>query len=365
MINVTRLEHTRQRMAERGLTYLCVVQPANRRYLADFAAHDDSPGGAAAWLIVRPDGSTLVTNFLYYEAVRHSVTTSQVVCARQTVTDEVIELLLALAPGRVGVEGNYLTHDLFQQLAEKLKERHELVTASGLVEQLRAVKDDQEIATIARAVELTDRAYEHAVGVVRPGMSERALAWEIERFMREHGAEGMAFPPIVASGPNGAIPHHQISDRPIPMGEPVLIDIGAKVDGYCGDLTRTFCLGRRDPRFDEVAAIVRRALDMAEAGIHPGLTGKEADALARDVIDAAGYKEAFGHGLGHGVGLEIHEAPRVSFRAPEERLAPGMVITIEPGIYLSGWGGVRIEDLAVVTETGLRVLTRAPHPLYP
>jgi Xaa-Pro aminopeptidase len=189
-------------------------------------------------------------------------------------------------------------------------------------------------------------------------MRENELAWELEKFMRERGAEGLAFPIIVGSGTNSALPHHATGDKPIEAGEPIVVDMGAAIDGYNGDLTRTFSLGPAvDPDYESVYAIVAEANQAAAGGIRAGVTGRDADALARSVIEDAGYGEAFGHGLGHGVGLNVHEMPRLSPAAGEAQLRAGMVITIEPGIYLPGRFGVRIEDLAVVREDGIEFLS--------
>lgn len=359
-----RLARLREKMAAQGLNCMVVAQPENRRYLTGVAGHDHSLLDGAGWLIVGSERALFVTDFRHYETVESVVTNAEVVQVGPPFLNGVADVIRGkegsvCGPGSVGFEADYVTYDVYRGLARRLGRRQKLVPTTGLVEQLRVVKDEDEIAAIARAIELTDQTYEYIRSVVRPGMSERAVAWQIERYMREHGAEGLAFETIVAGGPHSAVPHHSPTDRPLGENEPILIDMGARVDGYCGDLTRTFVFGRPDEKFEEVMGIVRQALAAAEECIRAGQTGREADAVARDVIAAAGYGEAFGHSLGHGIGLEIHEAPRLSFRATEERLAPGMVVTIEPGIYLSGWGGIRVEDAAIVTADGVRVLTRA------
>jgi len=195
--------------------------------------------------------------------------------------------------------------------------------------------------------------------VIRPGMTGQEAAWEIEAYMRTHGASKIAFDLIVAAGPNGALPHARASDQIIRPGEPIVVDIGCVVDGYCSDMTRTFCLGRPEARYLEVWNLVLQAQEAAEAGLRAGLSGVEADALARQVIQAAGYGEQFGHGLGHGVGLAIHERPRAS-RLSTDILAAGMSLTVEPGIYLPGEFGVRLEDLVIIRQEGVEVLTRSP-----
>nr|HPL29442.1 M24 family metallopeptidase [Anaerolineae bacterium] len=228
----------------------------------------------------------------------------------------------------------------------------------GWVEELRAVKSPDELALMRRAVAISDAVIAALPELLQPGMTEKQLAWRIESFMHEHGADEPSFPIIAAGGPNGAMAHAVPSERPLVPGEPIVLDLGARVEGYCSDLTRTVCIGQPDARFREIYAIVLQAQQTAEAGIKAGLLGKDADALARQVIVEAGYGEAFGHGLGHGVGLDIHERPGAGARS-EDRLEPGMAVTVEPGIYLPGWGGVRIEDLVVVTEGGVEILSAA------
>jgi Xaa-Pro aminopeptidase len=238
-------------------------------------------------------------------------------------------------------------------------EQIELVATRRLVEPLRAVKDADEIAAIERAVAITDETFAHLCGYLRPGMSERQVAGEIDRYMRERGADGMAFDPHVASGPNAALPHATPTERRLVLGEPIIIDMGARVAGYCSDMTRTVCLGEPGEDARAIFAAVLAALEISEDGIAPGMSGTAADALARDALTAAGYGDHFLHSLGHGLGLEIHEDPRLRRIGGDQALTPGMAITVEPGVYVGGWGGVRIEDTAIVTEDGIRVLTTA------
>jgi Xaa-Pro aminopeptidase len=354
-----RLGRLREQMSERGLDWLLITQPENRRYLSGFGERDVSLGSSAAWLLIGHDAAHLITGFLYYEAAVAAAKGFEVLRAGPRFLDTVAEVV-GVGPGkRIGFEAGWLTFELHRDLAERLGGEHELVATAGLVEGLRQIKDASEIEAIRAAVELTDRAFENVLGLIKPGVAERQVAWEIEKYMREHGAEGMAFEVAVAAGPNSAMPHHSSTDRPIAAGEPVWIDCGARLNGYCGDLTRSFCLGAADERFEEIYGIVLRAQAAAVAGLRAGLTGVEGDALARDVIKAAGHGDAFGHSLGHGIGLAVHELPRVS-PLGKDALKPGMLTSVEPGIYLPGWGGVRIEDLVVVGEDGAQVLTRAP-----
>ena len=249
------------------------------------------------------------------------------------------------------------------QQAKKLKElelkpRPKLMATTSLADQLRAVKEPEELATIEHAIYIADTAMEQVSERLRPGMTEKEVAWQMELAMRELGADAISFDTIVAAGPNGARPHHQTSDYVLQRGEPVVIDMGARYKGYCSDMTRTFVLGAADETFRKVYDTVLAAQEVAEATVRSGLTGIEVDGLARKVIEEAGYGERFGHSLGHGIGLAVHELPGVGPRS-EGVLEDGMVFSVEPGIYLTGWGGVRIEDLVVLENGVARNLNKA------
>jgi len=264
---------------------------------------------------------------------------------------------------RIGFESEGMTDDGYQRLVRAARKvspklRPGLMRTTGLVESLRMIKDSSEIESITAAARLADAAMEYAAGRVCSGMKERELAWELERFLRERGSEPIPFEIIVASGPNAARPHALPSDRIIREGEPVVVDLGARVGGYTSDLTRTIFPGTPDDTFRRVYDVVKLARNKAVDGLRPGLTGGRADGLARRVIEAAGYGKDFGHGLGHGVGLETHEAPRLGPGA-RDILTGGMVFTVEPGVYINGWGGVRIEDMILLEPEGPRILTRA------
>ena len=235
----------------------------------------------------------------------------------------------------------------------------ELVPIGDAIDLLRAIKSPSEIATLTAAIELTDAVFVDVTSDLRPGTTEREVAWRIEREIRERGAEGISFPPIVASGPYGARPHHSPGDRPLAAGEPIVIDMGARLGGYHADLTRTVWMGDADDRLREVYGVVLAAQHAALGVLRAGVTAKDADTAAREVITAAGFGDYFTHGLGHGVGLRIHEAPSSS-QTSEDVLQAGQVLTVEPGVYIPDWGGVRIEDVGVLEDDGFRVLTRAP-----
>jgi Xaa-Pro aminopeptidase len=348
-----RLEKLRGQLVDEQLDAIMITDPANRRYLSGFT-------GSAGTLFISADRALLATDFRYYEQVERQAPDFQLVKLTGRLLDVLPDVVTDLDIRRLGFEGDNLTVSLYNDILESLNEGIELVATSNVVEELRMQKDDDELPSLQRAVDITDAAYAHITAFVQPGMTERQIAWEIERFMRDTGAESTSFPIIVAAGPNGAMPHATPSDRPIEPSDPIVIDMGALVDGYHADLTRTFALDAPSDRYLEVYEIVLQAQKAALQNIQAGMTGKEADAIARTIIEQAGYGEQFGHGLGHGVGLVIHERPWLShLERGDNVLRPGMVFSIEPGIYLPGEFGVRIEDLALLREDGLQTLSRA------
>jgi Xaa-Pro aminopeptidase len=245
---------------------------------------------------------------------------------------------------------------------EKALSPVKLVPSEGIVEKQRMIKDGGEIAIMQEAANLADRAFEHILSYIKPGVSEKDIALELEVFMRSQGATSSSFETIVASGERSALPHGVASDRIIGRDEFVKLDYGAYYNGYCSDITRTVVVGKPSDKHREIYEIVKEAQQYALDNLVPGMTGKEGDALTRDIITRYGYGEYFGHGTGHGLGMEIHEAPRLSLTG-DIVLVPGMTVTVEPGIYLPGFGGVRIEDDVVVTDKGIRILTSSPKQL--
>jgi Xaa-Pro aminopeptidase len=302
----------------------------------------------------------LATDFRYYEQVERQSPGFELVKLTSRLLAALPEVVTDLDIHRLGFESDNLTVALYNDLLAALPEGVELVTMSNVVEDIRVLKEENELPSLQQAIELTDATYAHITEFIQPGMTERQVAWEIERFMRSSGAENVSFPVIVAAGPNGAMPHARPSDRPIEASDPIVIDMGALVNGYHADLTRTFALDTPSERYLEVYDIVLQAQKASLQGIQAGMTGKEADAIARTIIEKAGFGEQFGHGLGHGVGLVIHEQPSLSqHERGENVLRSGMVFSIEPGIYLPGEFGVRIEDLALLDEDGLQTLSHA------
>jgi Xaa-Pro aminopeptidase len=336
-MNRDRVDRLRESLEEP----LLVSAPANVVYLTGL----DSSNAA---LLVEPDRIQLFADFRYAEAGRAVEGVEFVETKRDLYTD-----LAERLSGRVGFEAEVVTYRRYASLhAGGL----DLVPRYGLVERLRAVKDESEVAAMRRGSEITSRALERFAEERFTGRTEHELAWRLEQLFHEFGAAGPAFEPIVAGGPNGARPHSRPTDRRFEPGEAIVIDAAAQVDGYVTDCTRTFATGPLPDRLQEAYDATLAAQLAALDGIRPGISGVDADTSARSVIEEAGFGEEFGHGLGHGVGIEVHEAPRLSQQS-QDTLAEGNVVTVEPGIYLAGEGGIRIEDLVVVRENGPEILT--------
>ncbi len=349
-----RLQKLRQRLAEKELDGILISQPENRYYLSGF-------DGSDGYLLITPEDTILATDFRYVEQARTQAPDYKVFRIAGSASEWFPRLLAELNLRRLGFEAGYITVALHQQLSDilnKAQPQPQLVPTDGIVESIRTIKEPEEVELITRAAGITDQAFEYIKDIIHTGMTEIEVAWEIEKFLRENGSQTPPFDIIVASGLNSALPHAKPSHRQISFGEPVVIDIGSRCGGYSSDLTRTICLGVPDDTFKKVYDTVLRAQLTAIAIIKEGMSGDEADSLARTVIEQAGYGEAFGHALGHGVGLATHEQPRLGPKS-SELLTSGMVFTIEPGIYLAGWGGVRIEDLVIMENGSIRTLSKA------
>jgi Xaa-Pro aminopeptidase len=338
-------------LAERELDCLLVTNLVNVRYLTGFT-------GTNGACVVTRDERLFLTDFRYVQQARSQVRRYEPVRAGQ---DMLADLGRRLR-GRAGFDDAHVTVASHRKLAEKVGEGVELVPAGGLVEDLRAVKDELELGAIRAAAAIADEVYEELRVRGAAGRAERELALALGRAMEDRGAERPSFPPIVAAAEQGALPHAWPRDVEIPSGTLLVVDMGAQVDGYCSDCTRTLATGPLDDAALEVYELVRRAQAAGLAAARAGASCKGVDAVARDVIEAAGHGERFGHGLGHGVGLEVHERPRLG-KTAEGELRAGNVVTVEPGVYLPGELGVRIEDLVVVTEGESEVLTGFPKDL--
>jgi Xaa-Pro aminopeptidase len=334
---------------DEGLDALLVTHLPNIRYLTGFS-------GSAALLLVRADGTVLITDFRYaVQAPQEAGDAARVEIDQKSVWDRLGKVLAAAPVGTIGIEAQALTVRDAERVAGLTRAR--LVPATDLVERLRAVKSPEEIAAVRAAATLAQEALAELLPTVRVGQTELEIGASLEAALRRRGSEWHPFPTIVASGPRAALPHARTSARAIETGEWLLLDFGAQVDGYCADLTRTMVVGgRADERQRTVYQLVQSAQRRALEHLRAGMTGREGDALARDVIAARGFGDAFGHSLGHGLGLEVHEAPRLAPTA-ETPLPLHAVVTVEPGIYLPGWGGVRLEDDVHLGPDGAEVLS--------
>ena len=348
---MSRTDRLVELLQARELDSLLVTDLLNVRYLTGFTGTN----GAA---IVTPDERLFFTDFRYVEQASQQVREYERVEAGR---DMLGDLALRLR-GRAGFDDEHMSVAAHRKLGEKLPDGVELVPASGLVEELRALKDASEVASMRAAAELATAAYEslHERGLA--GRTERDVALQLVRFMEDSGAEGPSFPPIVAAREHGAQPHAVPRDVEIPRDTLVVIDMGARVDGYCSDCTRTLATGSLDDSALEIYELVRSAQTESLAAARAGAACRDVDAVARAIIDAAGHEEHFGHGLGHGVGIEVHEAPRLG-KTAEGELVAGNAVTIEPGVYVPGQVGVRIEDLVIVTDGQPEILTGFPKEL--
>lgn len=336
-----------------------ITHPANRHYFSGFPARDHAPDESSGVLIVTQESAVLFTsptnqpwaaNAVQFPVIAHSWS--------RPWPEFVGQQLQELNVGSAAFEDRALSVADYTGIL-KTAGNCRLIPAGDAYHALRSIKDDQELAMVAEAARITDAAFVAVASALEPGATEREVAWRLESAMHDLGAEGPGFPIIVAAGPNSARPHHDPSDRPIEVSEPVVIDMGARISGYTADLTRTVYLGEAPPEFAARYNTVLAAQQRALSGIRAGMSGRDADQVARDELTKAGFGQQFMHGLGHGVGLLIHESPSLG-KISEDVLEPGQVITVEPGIYFEDWGGIRIEDLCVVTATGLEVLSAAP-----
>jgi Xaa-Pro aminopeptidase len=358
----------RRSLASLGLDALVVTAFPNIRYLSNHV-------GSAGVLVLTQNDAHLMVDFRY-EAAVHALQTSAAACPSLRIwpvpasyDEALLGCLVAIGVRTVGIEGAHLTVGRYEWLVAQAAARStglEFRSTSRVVEEARIVKDLSEQTTLREAGRRLAPVVDAAVSAVRPGLTERVVAVAIEAAMRDAGYERLAFDTIVASGPNAALPHHRAGDRVLSTGDLVVLDFGGVLDGYCCDLTRTVSIGAPSPRARQVYDAVLDAQQAAIAAVKPGAETSAVDLAARSLLEARGLGAAFGHGTGHGLGLDVHEEPRVAKPRPDApalTLESGMVFTVEPGAYLPGWGGVRIEDDVLVTDTGCEVLTSAPRDL--
>lgn len=350
----SRVDKLRQALNKAGFEAIIIASPHNRRYLSGFT-------GTSGTLLITAADSILLTDFRYTTQASGQAAGFTVVEHGPKPIASVRDLLLERGIRSVAFEQSHVVYADYMAWKEQLGEV-ELRPAGAIVEELRTIKDEQELATIQEACRLADAAFAHVQQMIQPGVKEIDLALELEMFMRVRGAAATSFDTIVASGARSALPHGVASEKAVEQGDFVTFDFGALYNGYCSDLTRTVVVGKPSDKHREIYNIVLEAQLHALEHIRPGMTGHEADALARDVIAKYGYGDRFGHSTGHGFGLEIHEQPRLA-KQSQTVLTPGMTVTVEPGIYIPGFGGVRIEDDIVITDSGIKILTSSPKEL--
>ena len=349
-----RTARLRRQITQVGLDGLLVSNPADIRYLSGFCGDD-------SWLVITRRSRRMISDLRFQQELSRTCPWIRSVMRRGRLHEALAKVARSMRIGRLGFQAEHITVAQARVLAKSVGGKR-LKAVTGWLAELRAVKDDVELASIRRAIRIQEQAFGQLVSHIRPGMTEQEVAAYLEYTMKQLGASGSSFSTIVAAGTNSALPHAVPGRRRLKRNQIILIDFGARVDGYCGDLTRVVCLGRMPARLAKVYQIVREAQLAAVEAIKPGVLLRDVDAVARRIIRKAGYGSRFAHSLGHGIGLDIHEQPILSPRIDGE-LRPGHVVTVEPGIYLPGIGGVRIEDDVAVTERGRRKLSSLPTDL--
>jgi len=342
----------RKKIIDSGLDAVIVYKPENRRYLSGFT-------GTAGYVLLTRDRNIFITDFRYVNQASEQCKDFEII--KHTNERTLYDILNEFEVKTLGFEEEFVTFSQYEEFNEKLN-NVELVPLKGVINKLRTIKTEDEIENIRKAANIADMAFEHICSLLKPGVTEWEISLELESFMKKQGASGTSFESIVASGKRSSLPHGVASQKVIENGDFVTLDFGCIYNGYCSDMTRTVVIGKATSKQKEIYEIVLNAQEAALESIRAGITGFEVDKIARDIITDKGYGEYFGHGLGHGVGLEVHEAPRLS-PLGKDTLEENMVVTDEPGIYIPDFGGVRIEDLVVVKKDGYEILTKSPKHL--
>jgi len=363
-----RILRIKEIISEKNLDTLMVMVDENRRYLSGFKGHDTQFDESAGVLFISKAGLILATDSRYEEqAVRESGHIYEIVCYKEGLARQLPAILEKLCTKRLGFESVRLSCLDHRKISEEIKSSGlevELVETENVVETLRVIKDEEEIELIQKALLIAETAFIQIQDSIRPGITEKEAAWLIEKAMHEAGADGLSFPTIVASGPNSALPHAIPSDRAFKENEPILFDWGAVLNGYFSDISRTIVIGKPDDYFIRAYKTVLDAQSLAVNAIAPGVNSKSVDEAARKHIDSMEFSGKFIHGLGHGTGLSVHEDPRVGPLSRGTVLESQMVFTIEPGIYIPGWGGIRLENMVVVREGGAEVLNKLEQNIF-
>ncbi|WP_018923813.1 M24 family metallopeptidase [Salsuginibacillus kocurii] len=350
---MTQLQRLQKKLAQSDVSSIIIESAVNREYVSGFT-------GTAGALLITEQDALFITDFRYVEQAEKQSPDFTIIKQERSMAEEIAEQVKKRGLQTVGFEKSHVTYAQFEQFDKYIEATLEPV--SGLVESLRLYKTPAELSIIEEAAKIVDLTFDHITSFIQPGVKEVDVANELEFFMRKQGAACSSFDIIVASGERSAYPHGVASTKEIQKGELVTMDFGAYYKGYCSDMTRTVAVGEPAQELKKIYDTVHEAQEKAMQHLGPNMSGVEADAVARDHIKAAGFGEYFGHGLGHGLGMEVHEAPRLSPKG-EQMLEPGMVVTVEPGIYVAGLGGTRIEDDAVITENGNKRLTHSTKEL--
>ncbi len=354
-----RLRSLRSKFEGLGVDTVWIIQPENRRYLSGFRAADGQLTESSGSLFISLDQALLLTDTRYTTQAEQEAPGFEVITHKEGAVNALPEIFDRLHSRRLGFEAGYLIWEVYQKAQEKASQHSppvELIPLSSLAEDMREIKEPQEVEILSKSAQLMSNVLAKVIEELRPGQVEKDVAWRIETLIRQHGADEPAFPPIVASGPNSALPHAVPTGKRLEKGEPVILDVGAIVAGYCSDMTRTVFLGEPTEDLKEIYRIVREAQLTAIESVRPDMETTEADSRAREIIKKAGFGDFFAHSLGHGIGLVTHESPAVGPLKPKV-LREGMVFTIEPGIYLPGRGGVRLEQMVILEHGRARVLT--------
>lgn len=349
-----RLEKFRHQLKINSIDGALIYSDTNRNYLSGFT-------GDESYIIITDSDAIFITDSRYTEQASSQVLDFEVRQYAGAIIDFLTDTVKSLGIKKLGFEEDFVTFSMYDNLKNGLKDI-ELVQLEGIIENMRQVKDQEEIAKIQKAADIADEAFSHMLKYIKPGMTEMDISIELEFFMRSKGASRLSFTSIVASGKRSSLPHGTASLKTVEEGDFLTLDFGCVYNGYCSDMTRTIVIGKASDKQKEIYDIVLRANEEVLKNIKPGITGESLDLIARNIIGDCGYSQYFGHGLGHGVGMDIHELPHVNKRG-KNPLEPNMIITDEPGIYIPGFGGVRIEDLVVVTEDGCKVLSKSAKKL--
>ncbi len=349
---MTTIEQLRAFMKEENLNGLLITRPENRRYTSGFT-------GSSGHVLLTADRNLFITDFRYKDQAAKECQDFEILLHNRE--KKVIDLIAELKLSRLGFEDSFMTVKDYRSYTDELEDTS-LVPIGDRIEKIRQIKRSDEIEAIRTAASIADRAFDHVLTMIKPGVTEREVALALEMQMKKLGATKLSFESIVASGKRGALPHGIASDKVIEAGELVTLDFGCVYDGYCSDMTRTIAVGEVSDEMRDIYHTVLGAQEAALAAIQAGVTGESVDKVARDIIEKAGHGDHFGHGLGHAVGLEVHESPRLAPGA-DDKLEAGMIVTDEPGIYVPDLGGVRIEDLVLVTDEGCEILSRSPKEL--